>query len=110
LSESKIDKYSSIKDDPVKLQIDLDLFAGVKFGDSPFYNYDVYRSTVQNLHISGSTNLTLTIRSEILNLVKFDVEVTLVPLLVGAGFSFYATSALADNCAWFHADVNILEV
>ena len=37
---------------------------------------------------------------ELLNLVKFDIEIEFVPLSVGFGLSLYGTSAGTDNCLW----------
>jgi len=42
---------------------------------------------------------------EIMNMALIELEVDFIPLLVGAAFNAYSTSALADTCFWFSGDL-----
>ena len=37
-------------------------------------------------------------------MVKVDLEVEVVPLLMGFGFSSYQSTAIEDGCFWLHND------
>ena len=45
-----------------------------------------------------------------MNFAKFEVEVEVVPILLGLGFSVYSNSAFGDNCFWGHGEFEALVV
>ena len=69
--------------------VSLDYFGGLIFGHFPYYDADVYQAIVHDYKIQGSLNLTATVKFELLNLIKFELEIEVVPLMLGGGFSVY---------------------
>ena len=67
----------------------IDLFSGLLFGAFPYFDEDVYQANVHDNSIQGSVNLTANLKFEILNFAKFDLEVQVVPFLLGGGISWY---------------------
>ena len=86
----------------LKVEASIDYFTGILFGNFPYHSPEVYRAVVEDLKGSGSVNVTAALKFEYMNFAKFDIEVELVPFLLGLGASFYGYE---DNCFWMHAEM-----
>ena len=88
----------------MKIETSLDYFGGVLLGHFPYFSFEVYRANVHDYKIQGSFNFTFNLKFEYMNMVKVDLEVEVVPLLVGLGVSSYQSTAIEDGCFWLHND------
>ena len=88
----------------------IDLFSGLIFGAFPYFDEDIYQANVHDYSIQGSVNLTANLRFEILNFAKFDLEVQVVPFLLGGGISLYQSTAMEEFCIWIHSDLEMISV
>ena len=86
------------------------MFSGLIFGAFPYFDEDVYQANVHDYSIQGSVNLTANLRFEILNFAKFDLEVQIVPFLLGGGISWYQSTAMEEFCIWIHSDLEMISV
>ena len=90
-------------------EIGLDSFVGVNFGNFPFKNEDLYGGDVMDFKSELTTNFTFSIKSEILNFLRFEYEFEFVPFILKFGFDTYETMTLGDNCMWFYYGWNSMQ-
>ena len=93
----------------IKWEYALDVFMGVMAGDFPYYSPSVYRANVHDLRAQASVNVTSTLKLEILNFYRVEIEFELVPAFISGGLSFYTTSLGQDNCGWTHYSWNVAQ-
>ena len=87
-------------DEILKLESDLDYFAGFHFGVRPFDSPEVYRSLVRSSYFGLNVNITGNFKVEVLSLMRFEVEIQLVPIVMVLDWAGYIGSFLEDNCFW----------
>jgi len=68
------------------------MFMGLMAGDFPYYSPSIYKANVHDLKAQASVNLTSTLKLEILNFYRVEIEFELVPAIITGGLSFYTTS------------------
>ena len=100
--------YENYEIPNLTFELNLDSFLGIAIGDFPFRNDDLYGGDVLDWKTEISTNLTLSIKSEILNFFRFEYEFEFVPFIAEFAFDSYETMSLGDNCMWAYYKWNTL--
>lgn len=84
--------------------ISIDGFMGLIGGNFPYSNG---LADVNNFKIQSSANLTFTFKMELMQFLKYDVEVNLLPMLAGLGFeTFMSTST--GLCFNLYSEIELL--
>jgi len=94
----------------LKIETSVDYFGGLFFGHFINNSPDVYRANVHDLKGQASFNFTGNLKFEFMNMVKIDLEVQVVPFLMGVGLSGYQSTAFEELCFWVHKDFEFISV
>lgn len=106
--ELKYPKRDNVKSKWFATEFAIDFFSGMLIGDFPYHSIDIYMADVASVKVQGSVNLTLSWKLQIFDMMKFNIEFDLAPIVGTLAMDAYSTSVLGDNCFWLYYNYHLM--